>query len=113
MGHTLVTYDIHHNKWNEVDVQLPESLRVPQLAVACDPSIHGGREEQNKKWRFEIHELKVKEKTSSKMSCKLWTAMLSKKCMKVYEDGPWSTVNNNIGLNSNFTMFGSNPPSTS
>lgn len=36
MGHTLMTYDIHHNKWNEIGVQLPESLRVPQLAVACD-----------------------------------------------------------------------------
>lgn len=105
MGHILVTYDIHGNKWNEVDVQLPESLRVPQLAVACDRLfMMAGR---NKKWRLEIHELKVKEKTTSKMSCKLRTAMPSKKCMKVYEDGPWSTVNNNIGLNSNFTTFGS------
>jgi hypothetical protein len=33
--------------------------------------------------------------------------MPSKKCMKVYEDGPWSTIDNNIGLNSNFTMFDS------
>ena len=99
MGHTLMTYDIHHNEWNEIDVQLPESLQVPQLAVACDHLFHGGSSRfTSSRWR---------EKTSFRMPCKLWTAMPSKKCMKVYEDGPWSTINNNIGLNSNFTMFGS------